>query len=288
MSEDTRAVGPTPSATPQDDVLPVVAVSGAVVMKDGTAILDGIQWTIRPGERWVLFGANGSGKTTLMEVLSSYLFPTRGTVDLFGHRLGRVDVRKLRPRIGYVGPAPTSLVRTGFRVLDIVVTGLHASFVDTRWHAYGEADWERAHECLALLHATRLADREFGTMSEGEKKRVLIARSLMAHPDLLLLDEPGSGLDLGARERLIDSLTTLAASTTAPPMVLVTHHIEDIPPGFEHVLMIAGGRVVASGPIEQVLTSQSLSAAFDMALELERHGDRWRAWAPAGEANRLE
>ncbi|MDH4305986.1 MAG: ATP-binding cassette domain-containing protein [Acidimicrobiia bacterium] len=178
---------------------PVVSVDGVTVIKDGNRLIQDVDWTIRAGERWILFGANGSGKTTLMEVVSSYLFPARGSVHLFGHRLGKVDVRKLRPRIGYVGPAPTALVRTTFPSIEIVLTGLHASFVDTRWHTYDEADWERARECLRILHADRLSDRQFGTMSEGEKKRVLIARSLMSRPDLLLLDEPGSGLDLGAR-----------------------------------------------------------------------------------------
>jgi iron complex transport system ATP-binding protein len=179
----------------------VVSIKEVTVIKDGHRLIEGVNWEIKAGERWILFGANGSGKTTLMEVVSSYLFPARGSVHLFGHKLGKVDVRKLRPRIGYVGPAPTQLVRTTFPGIEIVLTGLHASFVDTRWHTYEDADWERARECLRLLHAERLADREFGTMSEGEKKRVLIARSLMASPDLLLLDEPGSGLDLGARER---------------------------------------------------------------------------------------
>jgi iron complex transport system ATP-binding protein len=138
-----------------------------------------------------LFGPNGSGKTTLMQVVSSYLFPARGTVQLLGERLGRTDVRELRPRIGYVGTAPAALVRADFPVIEVVVTGKHASFVDTRWHTYGDEDWARADECLGMLEAIHLRDRSFGTMSDGERKRVLIARSLMAHPDLLLLDEPG-------------------------------------------------------------------------------------------------
>ncbi|MDH4116467.1 MAG: ATP-binding cassette domain-containing protein [Acidimicrobiia bacterium] len=259
---------------------PVVSVDGVTVIKDGNRLIQDVDWTIRAGERWILFGANGSGKTTLMEVVSSYLFPARGSVHLFGHRLGKVDVRKLRPRIGYVGPAPTALVRTTFPSIEIVLTGLHASFVDTRWHTYDEADWERARECLRILHADRLSDRQFGTMSEGEKKRVLIARSLMSRPDLLLLDEPGSGLDLGARERLVDSLAALAASPEQTPVVLVTHHVEEIPPGFDHILMLAGGRVVTSGRIEEVLTSEALSETFDMPLQLERRELRWHAWAP--------
>ncbi len=258
----------------------IVSIRDVTVIKDGHRLIEGVNWEVKAGERWILFGANGSGKTTLMEVVSSYLFPARGSVHLFGHKLGKVDVRKLRPRIGYVGPAPTQLVRTTFPSIEIVLTGLHASFVDTRWHTYADADWERARQCLRLLHAERLADREFGTMSEGEKKRVLIARSLMASPDLLLLDEPGSGLDLGARERLVDSLAALAASPEATPVVLVTHHVEEIPPGFDHIIMMSGGKVITSGRIEEVLTPEALSRTFDMNLDLERRGRRWHAWSP--------
>jgi iron complex transport system ATP-binding protein len=258
----------------------IVSIKDVTVIKDGHRLIEGVNWEIRAGERWILFGANGSGKTTLMEVVSSYLFPARGSVHLFGHKLGKVDVRKLRPRIGYVGPAPTQLVRTTFPGVEIVLTGLHASFVDTRWHTYEDADWERARECLRLLHAERLAEREFGTMSEGEKKRVLIARSLMSSPELLLLDEPGSGLDLGARERLVDSLAALAASPESTPVVLVTHHVEEIPPGFDHIIMMSGGKVVTSGRVEEVLTPEALSRTFDMNLDLEKRNGRWRAWSP--------
>lgn len=258
---------------------PVVSVQDVTVIRAGNRLLDDVSWKIGPGERWVLFGANGSGKTTLMEVVSSYLFPSSGTVELLGDRLGRADVRELRPRIGYVGAAPTALIRTNFPSIEVVLTGLHASFVDTRWHEYTDADWQRAHACLGRLHAAHLADREFGTMSEGEKKRVLIARALMSQPALLLLDEPAVGLDLGARERLIDSLKALADEDDPTPVVLVTHHVEEIPAGFDHLLMLAGGRVVACGPIEQVLTAQHLSESFDMPLALERRGSRWRSWA---------
>jgi iron complex transport system ATP-binding protein len=258
----------------------VVDVEGVSVIKGGNLILQDVDWRIRAREHWVLFGANGSGKTTLMEVVSSYLFPSRGTAHLFGHKLGRVDVRELRKRIGYVGPAPARLVRSTFPALEIVVTGMHASFVDTRWHEYHDADWERARGHLETLHAGHLADREFATMSEGEKKRVLIARALMASPDLLLLDEPGSGLDLGARERLVEALASLSSRGEDTPVVLVTHHVEEIPPGFDHILMLAGGKVVTSGRLDEVLTSQALTATFEMPLEIERRGDRWSAWAP--------
>lgn len=264
---------------------PIVSVQNASVVKDGTLLIDDISWNIGPGERWILFGANGSGKTTLLEVVSSYLFPTRGTVSLFGHKLGTVDARAIRSRIGYVGPAPTQLLRTHLPSIDIVITGLHASFVDTRWHTYEDHDWERARECLAVLHADRLADREFGTLSEGEKKRVLIARSLMAAPDLLLLDEPGAGLDLGARERLIDSLVSLAAAPSTPPVVLVTHHVEEIPPGFDRILVLAGGRAVACGSLDEVLTADTLRDTFGMPLEIEKRRTRWRAWVEINPAD---
>jgi iron complex transport system ATP-binding protein len=225
----------------------------------------------------VVFGANGSGKTTLMEVISSYLFPTRGEVTILGERLGRTDARVLRTRIGYVGPGPSALVRPNLSALDIVVTGLHASFVDTRWHRYDSEDWDRAATCLERLHAAELAPRQFATLSEGEKKRVMIARSLMANPELLVLDEPGTALDLGARERLVGSLAALASDPASPSSILVTHHVEEIPPGYGHIMMLASGKVVAAGSIDGVLTSAALSDTFGMRLQVARHGDRWRA-----------
>lgn len=259
---------------------PVARLEHVSVQRDGQRILSDIDWEIGGGERWVLFGANGSGKTTLIDVLSTYSRPTHGLVTLFGRRSGTVDVRDLRKRIGYVGPAPTSYVRTHLRSIDIVVTGLHASFVDTHWHHYTDVDWDFANACLCTVQGENLTERTFSTLSDGEKKRVLIARALMTGPELLLLDEPGSSLDLGARERLVDSLAALAAELTSPPVVLVTHHVEDIPPGFDHILMLAGGRMVAKGRLEEVLTSQTLSTAFEMPLEVEQRGQRWRAWSP--------
>jgi iron complex transport system ATP-binding protein len=258
---------------------PLIALSGVSVVREGATLLADVDWKVGRGEHWVVFGANGSGKTTLMEVLSSYLFPTRGTVSILGETLGRTDARRLRARIGYVGPGPAALVRQSLRAIEIVVTGRYASFVDARWHHYDDEDWEYARACLERLHASELAERRFDTLSEGEKKRILIARSLMARPELVLLDEPGTALDLGARERLLGSLTALATDPEAPASVLVTHHVEEIPPGYRHILMLASGKVVASGEIEQVLTPQALSDTFGMPLEVARLGGRWRAWS---------
>jgi iron complex transport system ATP-binding protein len=257
---------------------PAVSLADVTVIREGSTLLDGISWDIMPGEDWVLFGANGSGKTTLIEVVSTYLFPTRGEATVLGATFGKVDVRPVRRRIGYVGTRPADLVRPGYAAIDIVVTGLHASFVATRWHDYTDTDWERAASHLRTLDADELAHRRFGTLSDGEKQRVLIARALMAQPELLLLDEPGTGLDLGSRERLIVALGRLAKVRDAPPMVLVTHHVEDIPAGFDRTLMLAGGSVLASGETAAVLTPENLSAAFDLTLAVERHEGRWRAW----------
>lgn len=257
---------------------PLVSLSKVTVVRDGSTLLSEVDWVVYPGQHWVVFGPNGSGKTTLMEVVSTYLFPSKGSVSILGEQLGRTDARLLRARIGYVGPGPSSLVRQSFTAVEIVVTGRHASFVGTKWHRYTDRDWDHARLCLQRLHASELADRRYATLSEGEKKRVLIARSLMAEPELLVLDEPGSALDLGARERLIESLMALATNADAPSSILVTHHVEEIPPGFRHILMLASGKVVAAGVITDVLTPTTVSDTFGMPLQVERIGDRWRAW----------
>ena len=254
-----------------------IDLRGVTVMKSGNELVSEVDWQVGVGERWVLFGPNGSGKTTLLQVVSTYQFPARGTSTILGEKMGKTDVRRLRPRIGYVGPAPRALVRTYLPCRDIVVTGRHAAFVDTRWHEYTDADWLAADRHLETLGVAGFADREFATLSEGEAKRVLIARSLMADPDLLLLDEPGSGLDLGAREGLVSSLSALADGQRDITIILVTHHVEDIPRGFDQILMLANGRVSACGKIDEVLTSEALSAVFDMELLVDLVDERFRA-----------
>lgn len=272
MSRDHQYVGSLMSTSPNSHV---VSARDVTVVRDGNTILEGVDWDIGPGEGWVVFGPNGSGKTTLIEVVSSYLFPTRGTVSVLGETLRKTDARELRARIGYVGPLTGRFIRANFRVSEIVVTGLHASFVGPEWHDYRQGDWDRAIDCLRQVGAEELAERTFKTLSEGEKKRVILARSLMTEPRLILLDEAYAALDLGARERLVGALANLVRADRS--VVVVTHHVEEIPPGFANILMLSGGRVVACGPIEDALTSESLSRTFDLPLEVNRQNGRWRA-----------
>ena len=264
-----------------------IELRGVTVMKAGNELISQVDWQVEPGERWVLFGPNGAGKTTLLQVVSTYQFPVRGTATILGERMGRTDVRRLRPRIGYVGPAPASLVRRYLPCRDIVVTGRHAAFVDTRWHHYTEADWEFADRQMDLMGVAEMADREFATLSNGEMKRVLIARALMSRPDLLLLDEPGTGLDLGARERLIASLSGMAGHEGRLTVILVTHHVEEIPPGFDRMLILSEGRVITAGSISEALTSETLTAIYGVPLMVHSTNGRYRATGlyPAGTAD---
>ena len=256
----------------------VIALSKVSVVREGRFLLHEVDWTVHDHERWVLFGPNGAGKTTLLQVASTYLAPTRGTMRVFGETRGKVDVRDLREHIGYAGTGPAALVRTHLSALEIVVTGKHAAFVDSRWHDYDQSDWDAARRHLARFAAEHLTDRTYGTLSAGEKQRVLIARSLMTDPGLLLLDEATTGLDLGAREKLIASLEDFAADPESPAVVMVTHHVEEIPRGFSHILMLAEGNAVASGPLGETLTAEALTSSFDLQLRLECTSGRYRAW----------
>lgn len=257
----------------------VIALHDVAVRRDGRWLLKDIDWLVHRHERWVVLGPNGAGKTTMLQVASTYLGPTTGTVRLLGEVFGKVDARGLRERVGYAGPSPAEMVRPDLPGLDIVVTGRHASFVDTRWHDYTAADWEQANRHLQRLMAGHLASRRFGTLSTGEKQRVLIARSLMTEPEVLFLDEAMTGLDLGARERLVASLADLAADAESPAVVLVTHHVEEIPPGFTHIALMSQGTITAVGPIGEVLSADSLSDCFEQRLQLEQRDRRFHAWS---------
>ncbi|MBQ0986747.1 ABC transporter ATP-binding protein [Streptomyces sp. F63] len=255
------------------DVLELVDVS---VVREGRALVDQVSWSVAEGERWVILGPNGAGKTTLLNIASSYLFPTSGTVQILGEKLGSVDVFELRPRIGIAGIALADKLPPGQTVLQTVLTAAYG--MTAHWQeSYERIDEERARAFLDRLGMTDYLDRKFGTLSEGERKRTLIARAMMTDPELLLLDEPAAGLDLGGREDLVRRLGRLARDPYAPSMVMVTHHVEEIAPGFTHVLMIRQGKVLAAGPIEHELTSRNLSRCFGLPLVVERNGDRWTA-----------
>jgi iron complex transport system ATP-binding protein len=255
------------------DVLELVDVS---VVRDGRALVDQVSWSVAEGERWVILGPNGAGKTTLLNIASSYLFPTSGTVQILGEKLGSIDVFELRPRIGMAGVAMIDKLPRRQTVLETVLTAAYGMTAHWR-ESYDNSDEERALFILDRLGMAELAQRRFGTLSEGERKRTLIARAIMIDPELLLLDEPAAGLDLGGREDLVRRLGRLARDPIAPSMIMVTHHVEEIAPGFTHVLMISQGKVVAAGPLETELTSRNLSHCFGLPLVVEQHGDRWTA-----------
>jgi iron complex transport system ATP-binding protein len=254
----------------------IVDVRGLTVRRAGRTILGPLDWQVRAGERWVVLGPNGSGKTTLLSVIGLTLWPTSGTVEVLGSRYGTVDVRELRKRIGSAGSAVEAVLNADLRPVDLVMTARHAA-TEPWWHEYSDEDRERAHEALGRVGMAAAADQPFGTLSAGERRRVSIARALMPDPDLLLLDEPAANLDLAARETLLADLTALAADARPAGIVLVSHHLEEIPPGFDHVLVLAAGGIVAAGPIDEVLTGPVLSAAYGLPLRVER-GDG-RAWA---------
>jgi len=259
---------------------PVVDLVGVSVVRNGTPILDEVTWRIGPGERWALLGPNGSGKTTLLRVAGAGLWPTRGTVDILGGRLGRVDMRELRRRITVVSASVARNLRPTQSAFDVVLSGRHAA-LETWWHEYTDDDRDRAAALLdgAGFGGSGFAGRDFGLLSEGERQQVLLARALMGEPELILMDEPAAGLDLGARERLLARLAALAADPTVPPMILVTHHLEEIPPGVTHAALLRGGRMTAAGPIGTVLTDGAVSDAFGVDVAVERRSGRWRAAA---------
>lgn len=251
---------------------------GVGFTRDQKPILSEVDWEVARDQRWVVLGTNGSGKTSLLRIAALYEHPTTGTVEVLGHRLGQVDVRRLRHQVGFVSPALAQMLRPHLKAVDVVMTARHGA-LEPWWHDYTDADRQRAVRLLEQVGATGLGDRTIATLSSGERQRVQIARNLMTDPGLVLLDEPASTLDLGGREMLVTDLTRLAADPSAPPLVMVTHRTEEIPAGFTHGLLLREGRVLAQGPLEDVLTSESLSACFDLPLELEHRNGRWHSQA---------
>src|SRR5215207_3386938 len=256
----------------------VVDLAGVSIVRNGSTLINDINWEVDESDRWVVIGPNGAGTTTLLQVIAAQIHPTAGVAGLLGEVLGTVDVFELRPRIGLTSAALAERIPRGERVHDVVVSASYA--VVGRWReAYDELDHERADELLASLRMDAPADRTFGTLSEGERKRVQIARALMTDPELLLLDEPAAGLDLAGRETLVNTLGELAQDRYAPASVLVTHHVEEIPAGITHAMLLKDGKIVAAGPLRDTLTAENLTKTFDIELSLTEADGRWTARA---------
>ncbi len=254
----------------------VLDFADVTIRRGQATLLDQVSWRVDEKDRWVILGPNGAGKTTLLQVASAQIHPTSGVAGILDEVLGTVDVFELRPRIGLTSVALAERIPRSERVHDVVVSASYG--VVGRWReAYDDLDHERATQLLTEVGAVQLVDRTFGTLSEGERKRVQIARALMADPEVLLLDEPAAGLDLGGREDLVSTLSVLATDPGSPATVLVSHHVEEIPPGFTHALLLRGGRVVDAGPIESVINESNLAATFGMPLVLSHEDGRWSA-----------
>lgn len=247
---------------------------------NGRTVLGPLDWQIAPHQSWVVLGPNGSGKTSLIKILSLYQYPSTGTVEVLGQRWGSTDVRELRRKIGLSSSSLRDQFRPAVTGLEVVVTAKYAA-LETWWHEYDDADNATATDCLRRVGAEQLAYRQFSTMSSGEQQRVQLARTLMAGPELVLLDEPTAGLDLAGRESLLASLAGLARDPNTPATVLVTHHTDEIPPSFTHALLLREGVPQAIGPLTEVLTEETLSECFELRLRLEQRDGRWLSWAVA-------
>jgi iron complex transport system ATP-binding protein len=256
----------------------VLRLKGVEIRREGATLLRNVDWTVQEDERWVIIGPNGAGKTTLLQVAGAMLFPSAGTAEILGEQLGKTDVFELRPRIGLSSVAVADKVPPDEKVIDLVLTASYA--IIGRWkEEYDSTDVTRAVELLDALGCAHLIRRRFSTLSEGERKRVSIARALMPDPELLLLDEPAAGLDLGGREDLVARLTSLAVDRLAPTMALVTHHVEEVPEGFTHAMLLRRGSVIATGKVDEVFTDEHLSKCFGLPLRIERQDGRWHARA---------
>jgi iron complex transport system ATP-binding protein len=256
----------------------VLQLTDVSIVRDRNPILDKLTWSVDDSERWVILGPNGAGKTTLLQIAAALIHPSSGTAVLLDDRLGAVDVFELRPRIGFVSSAMARRIPGNETVLNVVLTAAYS--VTGRWNEeYEDVDVERARTVLDDWKLGHLAERTFGGLSDGEQKRVLIARAVMTNPELLLLDEPAASLDVGSREELLQLLHGFASTPDAPAMVMVTHHVEEIPPGFTHAMLLKKGTIVASGSLGDVITSDQLSAAFSLPLEVTEKHNRYTARA---------
>jgi iron complex transport system ATP-binding protein len=256
----------------------VLQLNDVSIVRDGNAILNHITWGVDDAERWVILGPNGAGKTTLLQIAAALIHPTSGKALLLDDRLGAVDVFELRPRIGFASSAMSKRIPADETVLNVVLTAAYS--VTGRWNEqYEDVDVRRAERVLDEWKLGSLAQRRFGALSDGEQKRVQIARAVMTDPEILLLDEPAASLDLGSREELLQLLGGFASAAEAPAIVMVTHHVEEIPVGFTHALLLAKGEISATGPIDDVLTSERLTETFGLPLEITGDAGRYTARA---------
>jgi iron complex transport system ATP-binding protein len=256
----------------------VLRLRGVGVRHDRSMLLRDVDWTVRSDESWVVVGPNGAGKTTLLQVAASLLTPTEGTVEILGEPLEEADLQDLRSRVGFASAALADEVPAAEKVIDLVLTASYG-ILGRNEEDYDSGDVTRAVELLDALGCAHLIRRRFASLSEGERKRVQIARSLMADPELLLLDEPAAGLDLGGREDLLRRVSALSTDPQAPMMVMVTHHLEEVPEGFTHAMLLRRGSVLAAGPVDEVFTERNLSKCFGVPLLIEHRAARWTARA---------
>jgi iron complex transport system ATP-binding protein len=256
----------------------VLRLRDVAVRRDQLMLLRNVSWTIREGESWVILGPNGAGKTTLLQIAGGLVFPTEGSAEILGEPIQQADLIELRSRVGIASAAVADQVPRGEKVIDLVMTASYG-ILGRGSEEYDSLDLIRAVELLDALGCAHLIRRRFGTLSEGERKRVQIARSLMADPELLLLDEPAAGLDLGGREDLLRRIAAVLRDPQAPVLVLVTHHLEEVPEGFSHALLLRQGTVLAAGPVGEVFTDLNLSRCFGVPLRVERRAARWMASA---------
>ncbi|HYI32962.1 MAG TPA: ABC transporter ATP-binding protein [Glaciibacter sp.] len=256
----------------------VIQLTDVSVVRGGSPILDSVNWSVDDDQRWVILGPNGAGKTTMLQIAAAIMHPSSGTAEILEEPLGGTDLFELRPRIGFASTALAKKVPGNEQVLDVVMTAAYS--VTGRWNEeYEDIDERRAQRVLAEWKLDHLAARTFGTLSDGEQKRVQIARAVMTDPEILLLDEPAASLDLGAREELLQLLGGYASQPKSPAIIMVTHHVEEIPRGFTHVLLLAEGKVVSSGPLEEALSADSLTEAFGIEIELSQTEGRFTARA---------